>query len=140
IAVRISDDRAVINRNHYQDRDDGERDQRQLYAHMQHDKDDADQDGNFLDQVDDHLGIELVERFHVMGDTSDQPPDRITVKITDMHPRQVPEHFLTDIEDDALTGILQQIHLRIVEKCCPDNDHKKQDTDICETDIILLAK
>ena len=45
----------------------------ELYAHMQHDKDDADQDGNFLDQVDDHLGMKLVERFHVMGDTGDPP-------------------------------------------------------------------
>ena len=83
-------------------RQDRQRDQRQLPVHAQHDGGDAGQHKHVFEDRDHARGEHFVQRVHVGGHASDQAADRVLVVEADVHVLQVAEDLLAQIEHHHL--------------------------------------
>jgi hypothetical protein len=91
-------------------RDDGERDQRQLDVEDEHHPHDG-QQGEDVPEDGDHAGGEqLVQRLHVGRDPGHQPADRIAVEVGDAEALEMPEDLHAQVVHHPLPHEGRQQH------------------------------
>src|SRR5215467_9882965 len=93
----------------------GERDQRQLPVHAEHDGKNAGQRKEIVKDRDHARREHLIECVDIGGDTRDEPPHGILVVKSDVHALQMAEDLATKVEHDLLPGPLHEVGLEEFE-------------------------
>ncbi len=100
---------------HHNERQHGERDQRQLPVHAQHDSQNPQQHEQVFKNRDHAGGEHFVQSVDVGGHARDQPSNRILVVESDVHPLEVAEDLAAQVEHHLLPGPLHEIRLQELE-------------------------
>ena len=121
-------------------RQDGQRDQRQLPVHAQHDGGNSGQHKHIFENRHHAGGEHFIQGVHIGGDTRNQAADRILVVEADVHVLQVAEDLFAQIEHDHLAGPLHEVSLQIVEQETEHNQSDIHGRDFGDPDIRIRAE
>ena len=122
------------------ERQHGERDQRQLPVHAQHDGQDAGEDEDVFENRHHARGKHFVEGVDVGGDAGDQAADRILVEKRNMQALQMAENLAAQIEHYFLAGPLHVVGLQILEQEAEDEQANIDPCDLRDASERLRAR
>ena len=108
------------------ERQHGERDERQPPVHQEHRRHDADEHEHVAEDRDDARREQIVERVDVGRDARHQPADRIAIVEAEVEPLQVAVHLHAQRVHDALADRLQDVRLAVLEGEAGDEQAGKE--------------
>ena len=109
-----------------QERQNAERDQRELPIHRKHEIEDTDDREHIAEDHHDAGREHVVEHFHVVGDSGDESSDRILVVELERQLLEVRKNLHPQIEDGALADPLCKIGIRVLDQTADDEDDQEQ--------------